>query len=134
MEEEPELPSAEEDPDMARLQSELSRLRVKLEVKETALAETRQKMLRQRVLYEKAHKREQELKRKTEDQELEHAELIALREFVYGLQKEEQEEEDLDEQTKEQIIEAIKDRKVAILGGTERWIKRMKKLLPSWCM
>ena len=41
-------------------------------------------------------------------------------------------ETDLDEQTREQIIDKIQEKRVAVLGGTERWIKRMKRLLPAW--
>ena len=121
----------QEELDEAGLREEIERLEAQLEEKAAALAEAEQKLIRQRVLYEKAHEREQELDRKVDEQAVEHAELIALREFVYGLRNE-TEVEELDEQTREQIIEAIKDRKVAVLGGTERWTRRMKRLLPSW--
>ena len=85
------------------------------------------------MLYEKAHEHEQELEKLTDEQAVEHAELIALREYVYGLKNTEDDTvEDLDEQTRDQILERIKEKKVAVLGGTERWSKRMKKLLPTW--
>ena len=113
------------------LREEVENLRQRLSEREAALAEAEQKVIRQRVLYEKARDEREELEEKVTEAAVEHTELIALREFVYGLKKEES-EEDLDEDTKYQILEKIKDKKVAVLGGTERWIKRMKRLLPNW--
>ena len=121
----------EENLDEAELKEELGRLRELLAQKEAALAESEQKVIRQRVLYEKSHEREKELESMVEESGIEHAELIALREFVFGLRNEEP-EENLDEETREQLVESIRDKKVAVLGGTERWIKRMRRLLPSW--
>lgn len=121
----------EENLDEAALREELGRLRELLAQKEAALAESEQKVIRQRVLYEKSHEREKELESMLEESGIEHAELIALREFAFGLRNEKP-EEDLDEETREQLVESIRDKKVAVLGGTERWIKRMRRLLPSW--
>ena len=120
-----------------RQQNEIERLRKQLEEKEAALSEAEQKIIRQRVLYEKAHKRELELSLKTEEQSMEHTELLALREYVYRLKATdnsgaEENTPDLDDETRAQLIDLIKDKKVAVLGGTERWVKRMRRLLPAW--
>ena len=112
------------------LRAEVERLRQELEEKSSALVESEQKVIQQRSLYELAHKHELELEQKLEDMSSDHAELVAMREYVYDSAK--TEEIELDEDTREDIIEAIKDKKVAVLGGTEKWIKRMKRLLPSW--
>ncbi len=112
------------------LKSELEALRSELEEKELALAEAEQKTIRQRALYEKAHKAELVLAEKLERADVEHSELIALREYVYGLKPES--ELELDEVTREQLVAELQNKNVAILGGTERWIKRMKKLFPNW--
>ena len=129
-EQEEEQPE-EEDLDEAALREELDRLKDLLAQKEAALAESEQKVIRQRVLYEKAREREKLLKEMADESAVEHAELIALREYVFSRKTEEQEEE-LDEQTREQIVESIKDKKAAVLGGTERWIKKMRRILPEW--
>jgi len=93
------------------------------------LAEVEQKVIRQRVLYEKSHERERELEQTVEDREVEHTELIALREFVYGLKSEDVE---IDESDRERMVTDLRDKKVAILGGHERWQKKMKRLFPGW--
>ena len=121
----------DKDLDEAALREELDRLKDLLAQKEAALAESEQKVIRQRVLYEKAREREKQLKEIADESAVEHAELIALREYVFSRKTEEQEEE-LDEQTREQIVESIKDKNAAVLGGTERWIKKMRRILPEW--
>ena len=30
------------------------------------------------------------------------------------------------------MIKAVQNKNVAVLGGTERWVKSMKKLYPKW--
>lgn len=120
-----------------RQQNEIERLRKQLEEKEAALSEAEQKIIRQRVLYEKAHKRELELSQKAEEQSVEHTELLALREYVYRLKTSdspgtEENTPGLNDETREELIDMIKGKKVAVLGGTERWIKRMRRLLPAW--
>ena len=142
---------AEKEPDEdalteEELRAENRRLRELLAEREAALAEAEQKAIRQRALYEKAHVRELELEKEAEDLAVEHTELIALREFVYerrwdtasaernpaGKTDAAVHEAGLDETCRDQIIEKIKDKKVAVLGGTEKWCKRMKRILPSW--
>ena len=126
----------EEEPeslDEESLRAEVERLREQLEEKTASLAESEQKVIRQRVLYEKERENRQELEKKCDEREIEHAELLALREYVYSLRNSgEKEEINLDEYSREAIIEKIKEKKVAVLGGRERWIKRMKRFLPSW--
>ena len=121
-----EAPLGEED-----LRAEVERLKGQLAEKEAALAESEQKVIRQRVLYEKARDERDGLLREADEAAVEHAELIALREFVYGNTSHD-ENADLDEASRDEIIEKIKEKKVTVLGGTEKWIKRMKRMLPSW--
>ena len=129
--EEKEALAKEETPlDEAGLRAEVERLKAQLDEKEFALAEAEQKAIRQRMLYEKAHENELKLEADKEDAATEHAELIALREYVYNLRDEK--EPELDEATQAELIKAVQDKNVAILGGTERWIKRMKRLYPNW--
>lgn len=118
--------------DETGLRKEIENLQRRLAEKEAALAEEEQKTIRQRVLYEKEREKRRELEQAADDAEVEHAELIALREFVYGLKEGMQQEDDLDEETREKLIARVRNRKVAVLGGTERWIKRMKRILPEW--
>ena len=68
--------------DADALTAEVEELRRQLAEKDMQLAEVEQKVIRQRALYEKAHARERELERAVADREVEHTELIALREFV----------------------------------------------------
>ena len=56
--------------------------------------------------------------------------MIALREYVYSLRDER--EIELDEEKQEQMVAALQDKNVAVLGGTERWTKRMRRLFPKW--
>ncbi len=129
--EEKTTPAEETEPlDEGGLKAEIERLNALLEDKDFALAEAEQKAIRQRVLYEKSRKREQELEGKVSDAETEHAELIALRDYVYTLREEKDIE--LDETTQAEMVNAVQDKNVAVLGGTERWIKRMKRLYPKW--
>ena len=124
--------AVEETPlDEEGLRAEVERLRLQLAEKEAALAESEQKVIRQRVLYEKARDERDELVEKADESAVEHAELIALREFVYNHTSAD-ENLDLNEESRTEILEKIKDKKVCILGGTEKWIKRMKRMLPGW--
>jgi len=115
--------------DVDDLKAEIEELRRQLAEKDMQLAEVEQKVIRQRVLYEKSHERERELEQTVEDREVEHTELIALREFVYGLKSEDVE---IDESDRERMVTDLRDKKVAILGGHERWQKKMKRLFPGW--
>lgn len=96
------------------------------------------RVFRFRILFLKTrpkHETRTELGRKTDGASIEHADLIALREYVYGLKQKEDTgspQDDLDERSREEIIGQIKDKKTAVLGGTERWVRRMRRILPSW--
>ena len=125
-------PAVEEAPlDKEGLRAEVERLKEMLAEKDAALAESEQKVIRQRVLYEKARDERDELVEKADESAVEHAELIALREFVYNHTSHD-ENIDLDEESRTEIIGKIREKKVTILGGTEKWIKRMKRMLPGW--
>ena len=113
------------------LKAEVERLRGLLAEKESVLSESEQKVIRQRALYEQEKARRQDLEKKLDTAATEHTELIALREYVYSLQTGEEIEE-LDATTQEQMVKDLQDKNVAILGGTERWVKRMKRLFPRW--
>ena len=115
--------------DADALTAEVEELRRQLAEKDMQLAEVEQKVIRQRALYEKAHARERELERAVADREVEHTELIALREFVYGLRSEDVEIDDAD---RERMVADLQGKKVAILGGHERWQKKMKRVFPGW--
>lgn len=112
------------------LRAKVDELQKALEEKELSLAEAEQKAILQRALYERESRKKAELERKVYDAGIEHSELIALREYVYSLRDES--EIELDEKTREELIKAVQDKNVAVLGGTERWIKRMRKLYPKW--
>ena len=131
----PEPEPVKEDLDEAGLRVEIEKLREKPAEKEAVLAEAEQKAIQQRALYENEKTRREQLEEAAEESAIEHAELIALREYVYNEKttaSDNADETDLDEQTREQIIDKIQEKRVAVLGGTERWIKRMKRLLPAW--
>lgn len=126
-----EVEEAEKEPETAEeLRAKIERLKAELEEKELDLFEAQQKTIQQRTLYEKSRESEAELQEKMESAAIEHAELIALREYVYGLTDES--EVELDEETRDQMVAAVQDKNVAVLGGTERWVKRMRKLYPKW--
>ena len=128
---EPPFPVVEKDPETEEeLHAEIKRLKTQLEEKELALAEAEQKAILQRALYERESKIRAEQERRVYEAGVEHSELIALREYVYSLRDET--EIELDETTKEEMVKAVKDKNVAVLGGTERWVKRMKRLYPNW--
>ena len=112
-----------------QLHAQIEALKIQLAEREMQLAEAEQKIIRQRALYEKARDNERELERIVADREDEHTELIALREFVYGLRSEDVE---LDEADRERMVAELQGKKVAILGGHERWQKKMKRLFPGW--
>ena len=128
----PEEEKAEESLDEASMRAELERLRAALAEKEAALAESEQKTIRQRVLYEKERDRNRELEQLVTEREIEHAELIALREHVYNQSQARDEGPEIDEASQEEILAKIRDRKVAVLGGSDKWFKKLKRLLPGW--
>ena len=117
--------------DETGLRAEIERLKEQLAEKDAALAESEQKVIRQRVLYEKARDERDGLLESADEAAVEHAELIALREFVYNNSSHD-EDIVLDEESQAEILGRIRDKKVTILGGTEKWIKRMKRILPGW--
>ena len=116
---------------MDELRTEVERLKEKLAEKEAALAESEQKVIRQRALYEQEKEQRQELEINLEKTATERRELIALREYVYS-QQDESAPELPDEATQEEMIRNLQDKNVAVLGGTERWARRMKRLFPKW--
>ena len=113
------------------LRAEIENLKAQLAEKEAALVESEQKTIRQRVLYEKAHRNEKELQENAKRYESEHEELVALREYVYGLKIEDETGQEIEED-QDAMIEALQDKRVAVLGGIERWSKKMHRLLPGW--
>ena len=127
------MPVAEthiDETDTAALKAEIGRLQVVLAEKEAALSESEQKVIQQRHLYEQARKQAEDQQDRLDSAATEHAELIALREYVYSLRDER--EIELDEEKQEQMVAALQDKNVAVLGGTERWTKRMRRLFPKW--
>ena len=128
---EPPFPIVEKAPETdEELRAEIDRLKKQLEEKELALAETEQKVILQRALYERESRKSAELEATVEERDVEHSELIALREYVYSIRDDT--EVELDEATRDELVKAVQDKNVAILGGNERWAKRMKKLYPKW--
>ena len=117
--------------DINLLLSKVEELELQLKERDAALAEERQKVIQQRYLFEQSHSHEQELLSQVEDAKSEHMELVALREYVYSL-REENAADEIDEQTQEEMIKELQDKNVAVLGGTDRWAKRMKRIFPSW--
>jgi len=117
--------------DISLLKAKIEELESKLQEKDASLAEERQKVIQQRHLFEQSHSHEEELLSQMEDVKSEHVELVALREYVYSLREDEAADE-LDEQTQEDMIRKLQNKNVAVLGGTERWAKRMKRMFPSW--
>ena len=128
---EPEPSLDPENADVDELRTEVERLKEKLAEKEAALAESEQKVIRQRALYEQEKEQRQELEINLEKTATERRELIALREYVYS-QQDESAPELPDEATQEEMIRDLQDKNVAVLGGTERWARRMKRLFPKW--
>ena len=119
-------------PQKSELELEIEQLKKQLEERELALMEERQKTIQQRALYKKEHDRLTKIDQRIEEFKDYHREAVALREFVYNLSLIDVQEEEIDELTKEQIISSIKDKKVAVIGGKDWWLKKMKSLLPLW--
>ena len=121
----------EEDKSIEALEAEIAELKARLESKEESLVEEQQKTIRQRVLYEKTRKNEEELRQESMRLAAEHEELIALREYVYGLKIEDETGEDAEEDLNV-MVEALQGKNVAVLGGIEKWTRKMHRLFPGW--
>lgn len=103
--------------DKARLQQQLKT--VKEEKKEST-----EKLKKEVMELEKKNKRLQlELDKKSENDN----ELIALREYVFAEKFEKQ-----PDVTSEDMIEAIKEKKLTIIGGHDNWVNKMKEVFPDY--
>lgn len=61
--------------------------------------------------------------------EAERDELIALREFAYKLEQNQETEPDT---SYDDMIKAIANKKIVIIGGHINWINKLKKMFPNW--
>lgn len=79
--------------------------------------------------YAEIKKKSERLAEELDRSKTEHEELIALREHVY---KGTEEDIVLEETTRQDYIEQLKDRKVVIIGGYSNWVQKMKECFPKW--
>lgn len=103
---------------------EIDNLRQKLNQKE-------QKNAQLYSLYLSSKKERQEAESLLNKYENERQELIALRNFAYNIQIE---EEAIDEKTVDTMKEAIKDKSVVIIGGHVKWLNKLKQMFPNWLL
>ena len=101
---------------------EIARLRSSLDEKDREI-----KRLRDAYSEAKASRREAE--EMVHRYESEREELIALREFAYQTQQEEEIRNDL---PVEEMKAAIKGKKIAIIGGHVNWHNKLKQQFPGW--
>ena len=101
---------------------EIARLRSSLDEKDREI-----KRLRDAYGEAKASKKEAE--EMVHRYESEREELIALREFAYQTQQEEEIRSDL---SVEEMKTAIKGKKIAIIGGHVNWHNKLKQQFPDW--
>lgn len=113
----------EKEADASDPQEEIKKLKEKLHEAENDSAHFRS-------LYEKEKEEKEALLEGKEERETEKKELIALREYVYN----ETEEDYVPEKeiSYEEMKEAVKDKRVVIIGGNDNWIKRIRNLCPGW--
>lgn len=80
-------------------------------------------------LYRETKKRLEQAEADKDKYSSEHSELVALREHLYNIT-----EDDIviKESSRQDIINAIKDKKVIIIGGHTNWIQKMKDMFPDW--
>lgn len=80
-------------------------------------------------LYRETKKRLEQAEADKDKYSSEHSELVALREHLYNMT-----EDDIviQESSRQDIINAIKDKKVIIIGGHTNWIQKMKDMFPDW--
>jgi hypothetical protein len=83
----------------------------------------------QRSLYEEQREYSDVLKRQAEERRKEHAELLTLRQFDHQLDSPDISEDKIPDSDK---IERLRKHKIAIVGGHENWIKKMRRILPEW--
>lgn len=102
------------------LQNEVNKLRNELKVAE----ENSKARIKD---YEKLQKENRKLRQQLDDSESNKTEIIALREFMFNLDKQH-------EENKNMIVDYSKLKKVngVIVGGTPKWQQRMKVILKDW--
>lgn len=61
-----------------------------------------------------------------------HEELVALRNTVYELTKENQQEETDENTPAAEMRKVISDKRIIIIGGNDNWIKKLKNEFPKW--
>lgn len=104
------------------LYKEIEKLRATVKAKDQAISELSR-------MYRESKQREKEEQIDTERWDDDRVELARLREHVYQMT-----EEDLQPQTipEESMEEALRDRRIVIIGGHDNWVHLLREKFPSW--
>lgn len=106
--------------------NEVSKLKADFEIKEKALTDKEHNLLKEIELLKKENSL---LKKNVNDGTALKTEVIKLREFVFNLQNNIEDEIAV---TEELDLAPIKDKNIVIIGGTTSWTKKLKELFPNW--
>lgn len=127
--EDEEKPSAEKTPvhhnnqSESPLEEQVRKLQEQLHIKD-------QQIKNLHAMYTEEKGRAASMSVRIEKASQEHSELVSLREFAYNST-----EKDLDDAPKidqQSMINAVKDMKIAIVGGHPNWINKMKQVFPDF--
>lgn len=106
--------------------NEVNKLKADFEIKEKALTDKEQSLLKEIELLKKENSF---LKKNVSDATALKTEIIKLREFVFNSQNNIEDEIAV---TEELDLSTIKDKNIVIIGGTTSWTKKLKELFPKW--
>ena len=94
-------------------------------------AQNREAVLR--TLYEESREREKALEGVIERQKSEHTELLELRERLRRLENPEYDaSEEKRIASQEEMLQVLKEKHCAVVGGTDGWVNKLKALFPDW--
>lgn len=106
--------------------NEANKLKADFEIKEKALTDKEHSLLKEIELLKKENSL---LNKNVNDATALKTEVIKLREFVFDLQNNIEDEIAV---TEELDLAPIKDKNIVIIGGTISWTKKLKELFPKW--
>lgn len=113
-------------------ETETDLLKEKITELKQKLEQARRDVSYQKNLCADIRRRAEKLERENATMKAERKELIALREFAYSIAEGDFDEAYGNEPGEEEMVSALRDKKVTILGGSQTWHKGLKEKFPGW--
>lgn len=109
--------------------SNLSQMELQIEELQKALQSKERKLQQVQTMYQDLRRQMKEMEIDEDKYQEVHEELVNLRNFAYGLTEEDIQVSKVDLTTME---DAIRDKKIIIIGGHNNWTSQLKQKFPAW--